>query len=192
MSKVVLLAIMAFASCSLCFARNNKNVSLVFAPTDAATDYQPKHLNDFMKATFLIGNFADDRTSSDYIGVNNEEKNSPKYYSANGSVTDFVKKSTSSIMNQFNIKLGNDYDFVINGSLKTLFVTEENTYIGKVQIEFTMLNRNSDTVCTCLAYGDSHRWGRSFSEKMYLECISNSLFTCLNDFMSQCDPRVKK
>lgn len=173
-------------------AKSMKSVAVNWATTDAATDYTPRFLESFMESTFKLDSIVDARNSKETIGENLERKEDPRVYVATNSIRAFVEHGFREVFSKYDVRMSDEgYQYRIVGELRTFRVTEESTYKGQVRIAFHILDTSSDTVCSCLAEGTSKRWGRSYSEEMYNECISNTLFSCVASLMDKCDPQGK-
>jgi hypothetical protein len=189
MNKLLLIYLISLIPMSAC-AVKPKAILLRWNTTDVITDYSPKYISSYMNKTFAFGDVTDGRTIKDYIGVNLEHVNTPKYYAVKNSIKEFILNNQPLIFYQYRIRTDTvNYDYKIEARLLTFYVVEESTYKGKIDIEYSIYDRSGALVCSALANGKSNRWGMSFSEGMYLECISNSLFSCLMDLLSKCDLR---
>jgi|SRR5271157_3841651 hypothetical protein len=78
------------------------------------------------------------------------------------------------------------YDYKISGRLLQFGAIEEEAYKGTVMIDFSIIGKKNDTLSRCVAIGTSNRWGRSYSHRNFMECLSNAVNACFSDFLSKC------
>ena len=73
-------------------------------------------------------------------------------------------------------------DYTLSGELLDLFVTEENIYKGNVAIKYS-IKKKDKTIWTSTAQGSSRKFGRSYSYENYMESISESIFSSVQNLL---------
>jgi hypothetical protein len=190
------------------------NVQMRWMSTDNAKDYSPSNLASFVGRqywphVYSLDTIIDCRPQTDTIGwTQNAPRTKENQFdipSSNvGGVDTWSNRPVTPITTQTNIPsfimanfprvfalLGlptskSKYDYKISGRLLRFEAVEESTYKGTVMIDFSIIDKKNDTLSRCSAVGTSNRWGRSYSSKNVMECLSNAVNACFSDLLSKC------
>jgi hypothetical protein len=158
---------------------------LNWSPTESLKDVQPGALEAFAGQRVMVPDFKDQRTDASKIGSNVEDAN-PRPVSTTDDVAAFVTAHFSAVLEANGVVLvkGNATR-VIRGVVLEFFVTESDTYKGKVVVEITLEDARGRELWRGKATGESQRFGRSLSADNYNETLSDSIVGVVRDLTTQ-------
>jgi hypothetical protein len=191
----VLASLFLFAGCA-----HLKDIEMAWRSTDDSGNYSPRNLPNFAGRTYKLDTIVDCRSQKkDTIiwtdhGPHTWDNRLIYWVTTKTDISSFIMTNFPKVFAIFGLSTSSSpaFDYKISGKLLQFEVVEKDLYRGKVAIDFSILGKNNDTLSRCTAIGTSNRFGRVYSYDNYMECLSNAVNDCFNDFLSRCDIPKKK
>jgi len=182
-----LLIVAAVFTGSACVHPSAIVMPLEWSPTSEIRNLPPGGLELFAGRQVTLMPFGDRRTERNRVG-SNIEQSPPRPVSTTDDVAAFVTASVAKIFQANGILVNRSGGaIVIKGDVLEFFVTEENTYQGRVVLEIGVSGASGRESWRGVAVGGSHRFGRSFKADNYNETLSDCVIDAMQQLFGKAD-----
>jgi hypothetical protein len=182
-----LLMVAAVFTGSACAHPSAIVMPLEWSPTSDIRDLPPGSLELFGGRPVTVAPFGDRRTERNRVG-SNLEHSPARPVSTPDDVAAFVTASVMKIFQANGILVSpSGGAFTIKGDVLEFFVTEENTYQGRVVIEIGVSDARGRESWRGVAVGASHRFGRSFKADNYNETLSDCVVAAMQQLFGRAE-----
>jgi len=175
---LVLLALVLSADDVLAKKKKSlEDIPLVWSPTTEMGEVGAIDLTGLYDLTIAVGALEDNRDRPELIGRNieDEDKGTVLEVTTSDNVAEFVAAHMKTVIGDLGLEvLDEGADVTISGEVKKFLCIEENVYQAEVLLKIKVA-RGDETLWAGVARGSSKRFGRSFKDENYYECLSDSL-----------------
>jgi hypothetical protein len=189
-SGVVSFIIMAFLGMPLHVLA--KNIQLGFSPETGIDDVDSSLAQGWKGHTVLVREMKDQRNreanrgTGDVIGAS--AKRNGELYVTTENLVPYCNRALMYIMNKNNISLvWENPSLYIQPVLKYLFINENDSYLGRAVILFTVMNASGEKIWENEVVDSAQYWGKTFSEETFLGALRKTLVNVTKTFMENRD-----
>lgn len=171
----VLLALFAFAPVAFAAKKMLTDIKLEWRGTSDMKEFKQMDLSRISKNKFQIEEFKDNRKEPrNKVGENREDADILPV-ETNSSIPAFVTDGVKRVFQEAGLEVvGSGAAYTLSGEINDFFVTETNTYQGKLAMKL-VLKKNGKPVWQKIITGKNSRFGRSYKLDNYLESLSDSI-----------------
>jgi hypothetical protein len=170
-----------------------REIRLAWRPTDRIHEKDWVDVRALSKLRVRVAPATDMKSARETIGMN-IEKGVERPYTTPDNVARWCTDRLQYVLREFQVNVSDSLpQVVLRVEIGRFYVTEHALYSGTVALKIRAESAQGDPIWEGVAQGHSNRWGRSFSEDNFLECICNSFleaaYGLLKDrsFIDACD-----
>lgn len=168
---------LVFASGCMTKRVDMTDIPLAWQPTTDMKQVSGLDFDQLAKSSLKVENLTDVRTiqPKTRIGEYSEDKANVLYVNTSSDAALFVTSGLKDSLGKAGVKVDEGSSkYVLSGQLKQFYVTEENTYQGRILMELS-LKKDGKVVWSGLIDGKNSRFGRTFKVENYMESLSDSV-----------------
>jgi len=154
-----------------------EDIPLVWSPTTDMSEVGAVNLTGLFDLVIAVEALGDKREDPKLIGENREDADKGKILkvTTGDSVPEFVTTHIKTVIGDLGLEVADEGAHVtIGGDVKKFFCLEENLYQAEVLLKIKVV-RGEETLWAGVAGGSSKRFGRSYKDENYYECLCDAL-----------------
>ena len=160
-------------------AFTKKEFPLKWKPGDDIRELGYVDVKNLGKVKIWVNPVIDSRKETNEIG-RNVERNPERLYLTKDNIAEWATERFRYVLKEFGLNVTSDNpDVIISAELVKFYVLEKDLYRGNVTFKIKALKPDNTVIWQGISSGESKRWGRSFSEENFHECIGNSFIEAI-------------
>ena len=160
-------------------AFTKKEFPLKWKPGNDIRELEYVDVKNLGKVKIRVDPVIDSRKEKNEIG-RNVEKSPERLYLTNDNIAEWATERFRYVLKEFGLNVTSDNpDVIISAELVKFFVLEKDLYRGNVTFKIKALKPDGTVIWAGITSGESKRWGRSFSEENFHECIGTSFIEAI-------------
>ncbi|OGW24316.1 MAG: hypothetical protein A2X59_07930 [Nitrospirae bacterium GWC2_42_7] len=182
MKYLYLVICILFVSVSSGFC-SDKELPLKWQPANNVRESGYVDVKNLGKIKIWVDPVIDSRREKNEIGRNTEKK-TDRLYLTNDNVAQWATERFRYVLKEFGLNVTSDKpDVIISAELVKFYVIEENLYRGNVTFKVKAIKPDNTVLWEGITSGECNRWGRSFEEDNFYECIGNSFIEAIYNLL---------
>lgn len=154
-----------------------EGIPLVWSPTTEMGEVGAVDLTGLYDLTIGVGALEDNRDEPGLIGKNveDEEEGEVLLVTTGDNVAQWVAEQMKTVIGDLGLDVADGgADVTLEGEVRKFFCLEESVYQAEVQLKIKVAD-GGETLWAGVAGGSSKRFGRSYKDENYYECLSDAL-----------------
>lgn len=177
MSVLAALALAAVDAGAWGKKKSLEGIPLVWSPTTEMGEVGAVDLTGLYDLTIGVGALEDNRDEPGLIGKNveDEEEGEVLLVTTGDNVAQWVAEQMKTVIGDLGLDVADGgADVTLEGEVRKFFCLEESVYQAEVQLKIKVAD-GGETLWAGVAGGSSKRFGRSYKDENYYECLSDAL-----------------
>jgi len=154
-----------------------EGIPLVWSPTTEMGEVGAIDLTGLYDLTIAVGALADNREEPELIGKNveDEDEGNVLLVTTSDRVAEWVAEQMKTVIGDLGLDVADEgADVTLEGEVRKFFCLEESVYQAEVLLKIKVA-KDGETLWAGVAGGSSKRFGRSYKDENYYECLSDAL-----------------
>jgi hypothetical protein len=182
--RLLLLAALSFAVG--CVHASSLQMPLLWSPTESATEDVPASaLTALSRQAISIVSVGMRPAQLARVGENREGAQA-RLVTTSSDVSEFVRAHIAELFTQNAVRVvPSGGTRVVKLAVKDFFVAEGNTYQGRVILDVVLEDGAGHRLWDGVVSGTNTRWGRSFNQENYEQCLTDSTIAAFKHLLAQ-------